>query len=288
MGRPSSRWFRVYDAVLDSPKVQRLSDRAFRAWFNILCIACRHDGHLPRIGDLSFHLRMSERDTKNVTLELVAAGLLDADHAGNMQPHDWALMQFQSDRSTDRVQLHRKRRCNVSSGVSETSPYTETDTDNLVSTDPKLLPVQSERAGVKPSRRGGKRIYPADFEAFWVGYPTDELMSKKEAWEVWKRLPDDERTAATESLPAFRRYCQGKPDYRPVHACRYLSKRRSEGFLATAKKVAASPTIFVRIDTPQWDAWKSYYRSTKGTDPPLNKDGGWYFPSEFPPSEMVH
>lgn len=81
----------------------------------------------------------------------------------------------------------------------------------------------------KPKR--GRVPYSEEFSAFWSGYPTDPNMSKKEAFDVWRRLPADERDAAMQALPKFRAYCQANPDYRPIHACRFLSKRRAEGFL---------------------------------------------------------
>ena len=52
-----NRWFRLYDAVLDDPKVQRLPDRIFKAWINLLCLASRHGGTLPPVDDVAFALR---------------------------------------------------------------------------------------------------------------------------------------------------------------------------------------------------------------------------------------
>jgi len=41
--------------------------------------------------------------------------------------------------------------------------------------------------------------------------------------------------------------------------------------------------IRVELDTPQWEAWDSYWRKTKGKSPPCH-NGGWRFPSEWPPT----
>lgn len=132
-----------------------------------------------------------------------------------------------------------------------------------------------------PKRVRTRRQYTPDFEAFWEGYPTDSNMSKAEAFAEWERLTEDERRDATVSLPAFRGYCTSHPDYRPIHANRYLSKRRWEGHLKTA--TAVQQRVFVGQGSPQWDAWCRYYRATKGTSPPVDDRGGWNFPSEWPP-----
>lgn len=132
---------------------------------------------------------------------------------------------------------------------------------------------------VYPKRERSRTAYPSDFEEFWREFPTDSLMSKKQAGETWRRMPGEDRAAALKSLPAFKAYCQRNGDYRPVHACRYLSQRRFEGFLATQKKVASK--VFVREGTPEWEAWQR----TKKTPVTDNRDlgcRGWWFPSQYP------
>lgn len=87
-----------------------------------------------------------------------------------------------------------------------------------------------------------KNDYPADFQEFWAGYPTDPNMSKREAFKAWKRITAEERSQAIAALPAFRAHCQQDPTYRPVHACRFLSQRRAEGFLDASRTTChASP-----------------------------------------------
>lgn len=78
----------------------------------------------------------------------------------------------------------------------------------------------------------GKLNYPASFEAFWQSYPTDPLMSKKKAYEQWRRLTLADRAAARASCEHFRDFCRGHPSYRPVHAWRFLAERRFDGFAA--------------------------------------------------------
>lgn len=74
-----------------------------------------------------------------------------------------------------------------------------------------------------------RKAYPDDFEAFWKAYPTDANQSKAEALAAWQRLSFDDRQQAIASVPGFVAFCQKDPTYRPIHACRYLAKRRFEG-----------------------------------------------------------
>lgn len=94
--------------------------------------------------------------------------------------------------------------------------------------EPSLRSGLSETKISDPPQRKRKG-YPEQFESFWSAYPTDPNMSKKEAFDVWARLTPDDHSQAIASLTAFKEFCAKDPTYRPIHACRYLSKRRFEG-----------------------------------------------------------
>jgi hypothetical protein len=79
-----------------------------------------------------------------------------------------------------------------------------------------------------------------DFLIFWKDYPTDALMSKKRALEQWEKLSPVEREAARRAIPAFKDYCRKNPTYRPVHAERFLSQKRFEGFVQGAAPLSAA------------------------------------------------
>lgn len=106
-----SRWFRLYDEMLDDPKVQRLDPALFRTLVNLWCIASRHDGHLPPVSDLGFSLRLGAGEVAASLAALREAGFLDADPAtGALRPHGWDRRQYRSDCSTERVRALRSRR----------------------------------------------------------------------------------------------------------------------------------------------------------------------------------
>lgn len=163
--------------------------------------------------------------------------------------------------------------------------------------------AQKKAPNPNPTKKGSKqdlepcpkrvRTYPDDFEKFWLDYPTDANMSKKEAFDVWKKLTPENRKLASESLPSFKNYCATHKDYRPVHACRYLAKERYTGHVAVARGVGARQ--FIEAGTPQWSAWQEYFRATKGVGSPTTQKvvggltvNGWNFESEWPPAGGAH
>jgi len=104
-----------------------------------------------------------------------------------------------------------------------------------------------------PKRPKRKRIaYSQEFETFWKAYPTDPLMSKQEAFAAFEKLDPEQQAEVTASVPAFRAYCSSHVDYRPVHASRYITQGRYEGFIASAAK--ANAKIFVALGSPAWNA----------------------------------
>ena len=133
----NARWFRMYDEVLDDPKVQKLSGDDFKAWVNLLALASRHDGRLPDLEAVAFALRIDLIAAGSLADRLRIAGLFDTRKGGAngsyIAPHGWEKRQYKSDTSTERVKRFR----NAAKAVSETAPETppDTDTDTEVTVD---------------------------------------------------------------------------------------------------------------------------------------------------------
>lgn len=133
---------------------------------------------------------------------------------------------------------------------------------------------------LRPKRKSVS--YQPEFKEFWKGYPSDANMSKLQAYNEWILLSDEDKNAATASLVAFRYYCKRNPDYRPVHANRYLKHRRFDGHLKAAAEVRekTKPQIKLCRGTPPFEAWQAYRKQVG--QPPINTPE-WWFPSEYPP-----
>ena len=125
-----SRWFRVYDDMVDDPKVQRLGPDLFKALVNLWCLASKNNGVLPSVDDIAFKLRIRPERAEKILAELTACGLLDDVDENTTAPHNWNGRQYKSDVSNERVQRHRKRKRNVTSAVTVTPPETEADTES--------------------------------------------------------------------------------------------------------------------------------------------------------------
>lgn len=126
-----SRWFRFYDDAINDPKILKLSEDLRWHWVAVLCIASKHDGNLPDMGDVAIMLRMSRSRANTLFTQLAAAGLLDRTETG-FAPHNWDGRQYKSDVSTGRVKRFRETKRNVSSAVSETPPEYRTDTEDRI------------------------------------------------------------------------------------------------------------------------------------------------------------
>lgn len=105
-----SRWFRLYDDLLDDPKVQRLSPELFKTWVNLMCVASKTGGKLPTASDIAFRLRISEQDAEQRISDLVLAGLLDIQPDKSFEVHGWRQRQCPSDTSTGRMRKLRAKR----------------------------------------------------------------------------------------------------------------------------------------------------------------------------------
>ncbi len=137
-----SRWFRVYDDMVDDPKVQRLAPDLFKALINLWCLTSKAGGVLPCAEDIAFKLRIKSERVTQIISALHDAGLIETDETG-LRPHNWDSRQFKSDVSNERVKRHRNAKRNVTLTVTETPPDTESDTERKKDAPPAAAPLLS-------------------------------------------------------------------------------------------------------------------------------------------------
>ena len=87
------RWFRFYTEALHDPKILRLSDKEFRAWVLMLCIAADSGGRFDT-EDLALQMRMSEQKTTALFESLIGRGLIEQVEPGCAEPHNWRNRQY--------------------------------------------------------------------------------------------------------------------------------------------------------------------------------------------------
>lgn len=90
------------------------------------------------------------------------------------------------------------------------------------------------------------------FEDFWSQYPKDPNMSKKAALSRWDNLALEKRKAAVAALPGFQAYCKKNDWYRPVHAERFLSQERFEGYAQDAPSLPALDPSWPPDQVKRW------------------------------------
>lgn len=127
-----SRWFRVYDDLVDDPKVQRLPGETVKSLLNLWCLASQNEGRLPAADDIAFKLRMTPAKVAKLLSVLGECGLIDSDEDG-LRPHNWNGRQYKSD-VTDptaalRQKAYRKRNKDRNADVTVKRPETETETE---------------------------------------------------------------------------------------------------------------------------------------------------------------
>jgi len=200
-------WIKLYNRLLDDYAFGLLPDA--RKWhlIGIFLLASRHNNRVPRdpawvsrkIGaHMPVDLAMLERAGFLVMLE------------GETLPAPLLLAPPEQVASPEK----EKRR-------------EETETESM-SADADACDLFSHE---NEEGKKGKLNYPASFEDFWHNYPTDPLMSKKKAYEQWRRLAVVDRVTALAACGPFREFCHLHPTYRPVHAQRFLGERRFDGFM---------------------------------------------------------
>ncbi|HKU65249.1 MAG TPA: hypothetical protein VJQ06_09335 [Rhizomicrobium sp.] len=194
-------WIKLYNRLLDDYSFGLLPDS--RKWhlIGIFLLASRHNNRVPR--DPHW---VSRKIGAQVPVDL---GLLE--RAG-------FLVMLDSEPLADAEQFASPEKEKRREETEEDSMSADADRDDL---------FQGE------GKKEGKGNYPASFEDFWHNYPTDPLMSKKKAYEQWKRLAVVDRVQALAACGPFREFCHLHPTYRPVHAQRFLSERRFDGFTGT-------------------------------------------------------
>ena len=178
-------WLRLYDDILDDPKFQMLSDRAFRALINLWCLAKRHGGKIPSdLNSIAFSLRWPVGKVRETLQALISAKLIDHTETG-FEPHDWNTHQYQSDVSTERVKRFRERSSKQDETVTETPPETE-QIQKAESEQKKVIPASRPKAArSKPTSKPILNGHEKDFNEFWAVYP--KRVDKRDAMKAYAK-----------------------------------------------------------------------------------------------------
>jgi uncharacterized protein YdaU (DUF1376 family) len=120
-----------------------------------------------------------------------------------------------------------------------------TPTPNIVDTNVSTLSVPEGSGTEKPARK--RIVYPDDFEAAWQAFPTTPNMSKAEALPEWKKLAPEDRAMVLPSIAGYHAFLKANPTHPAIHFCRYISKRRFEGFAEATAPAETEKTWLTRL-----------------------------------------
>lgn len=194
----SRTYIRLHDGITDHPKIDPLSDKAFRTHIDLLCWCSRHltDGYVP---DATWR----KRGTPKVRGELLAAGLAESTDGG-VRMHDY----LEHQRSAAEVATLRKARQEAGKrggkskanglAIAKQTPK-QNRSKNVASTDTDTK-TEENQVHIAPSVEDD----PA-FDAFWNTYPErrGKKLGKKGARAEWARLDEGQRERALTGAPHY-------------------------------------------------------------------------------------
>ena len=231
-------WLRLYDEVLDDPKVQRLTDAQFRAWINLLCLANRGTirGRIPEnLDDIAYSLRLTPRKTRELLDLFLSRGLLvREENTNHVMPNNWEERQRKSDGSAERVAKHRARQ--AESNVTE--PLLKRNS-NVVDIEKSREEKKREEEPPLPPKGNGEG-YTQAFEDFWREYPRVVNNSKVKAFRAWRNLSDEGKREARDALPRFKASDGWKRGYAP-HTSSYLNGKLWQAEQPDGRPSTATP-----------------------------------------------
>ena len=128
---------------------------------------------------------------------------------------------------------------------------------------------------------------PAGFEEFWKVYP--RRVEKQAAIRMYNRAI--KKTTPATILTVARRYANeraGKEMSFIKHPATWLNSERWEDYQPMASEAptaAEAPTgFYANFTSRELEAWEEYGKATRGRGYPRDKNGGWYFPTRWPPN----
>jgi hypothetical protein len=283
-----SRWFRWYEGTSEDGKfrvVARMSRVTVRDVIALWAFMLEDAAHLDHRGVCKRNedFMASILDFEDGVVERILEAMENADMIsvghGAITICNWGKRQFEGDYDPTAADRQARKRARDKEATKESNaPVTrdsrppETDTE-----------TNTEKKEDRPKRV--RTVCSPEFEEFWKAYPRTPNMAKAEAWKAWGRLSSDDQIAATAAVPKYRAWL--KPDHPIVHACRFLSQRRFDGFNEPdpAENVIPFDTnkFYAKFGSPELDAWDAYSRKTKGTNMIRDKRGGWLCDARWPP-----
>jgi len=157
------RWFRLYNEIIDDPKVAKMTPEMFKVFIFLLCLASdfEQNGDIPLSRrELSWRLRIPIKKINSYLDRLNELNIITENPVISLI--NWDKRQFASDSSKERVKRYRQRHCNVTVTPDVTPPDTDTEQNRIdtdTDTDKKPLPPFKEIISYL-NEKSGKKFHP--------------------------------------------------------------------------------------------------------------------------------
>lgn len=276
-----SRWFRMYDDIVNDPKVLCLSSDTLRwQWVALLCIASKNGGVLPAVTHVAITLRLVPHRAAAVLAELCAAGLLDKNDDGTFIPHNWDGRQYKSDvtdpTAAQRMKRYRDNRRN-DRNATVTVIRPDTDTDTEAETEQKSSSNELDYSAApapRASRKKPKRSIPDGFEVAGpnVSYAKSLGFSDFEIKREHQKFCMNAKANA-----------RSYSDWNAAEHNWFTKAAEFAGKRPRGEWDAPEDGMIEVLDQIALEAWDAHSFKTTGKRFPRNKKGGWRFPTKFPP-----
>lgn len=127
-------WFRLYDDIINDPKILRLDETLRWRYTALLCIVSKNAerGYIPDDEDVCLMMRVDQGQWSDTKARLIERGLI-LENDGKLIINGWFKRQYQSDSGADRVRKCRKLKRN--GNVTVTPPDTETESEQIQNTE---------------------------------------------------------------------------------------------------------------------------------------------------------
>lgn len=181
------------------------------------------------------------------------------------------------------LRMRKYRKKQKEEADQKASPVTSPVTNKAELRDIDSSNSDSSEKDISPKRNA----YPSQFEEIWDLFP--RKVGKDDALRVWKKIRGRiEHDALKAAISKHAAQVAGKEKQYIPHPATWLNDGRwqDEDLQPPEPLVLVSnDRPFIKTGTDQWDAWAAYRKRT-GQRPINPVNGGYWFPSEWPPDHQ--
>lgn len=191
------RWFRMHTEARTDRKLDTLTDKQFRIWFNLLCMAAEGDdrGTINYDDEQILSLEVAQGDPEElrytlsrlVTLRIVTLSE-NAITFNSFQKRQYSKPSDMPEQTRERQAKSRLNRVTARDTRDSALRHT-TDTD-------------TEKRREDTEKKHPSDVYTRDFLDFWSHWPK-KGDAKLPSFKAWRNLKQDQRNAAMTAIPQW-------------------------------------------------------------------------------------